>query len=124
MAQRIINTSKLLLTDSPRTINTSIQVPPVVIPYAASFITNMLERNAFKITLTGNSTWNFSNPRTGNYQLTVKQDDLGGHTLTLGTDIKLTNPAQVITSAKSITIYSFIYDEDEGKVFATVSPFV
>jgi hypothetical protein len=98
-------------------------VSEVVVAFANPFTTNLSLSNSFEITLTGNTTWNFSNPSAGTYTLTAKQDSTGGRTLTPGTDIVIADNSSPVTTANKINVYSCIYDDNSTKLRCVITSF-
>jgi hypothetical protein len=84
------------------------------ITYSASITVDWNASDVQIVTLTGNATINFSNPRSGGkYVLLVKQDGTGGRTITWGSNIVC--GLQPKSTANSITAFFFIYDSTNSK---------
>jgi hypothetical protein len=84
------------------------------ITYSASITVDWNASDVQIVTLTGNATINFSNPRPGGkYVLLVKQDGAGGRTITWGSNIVC--DIQPKSTANSITAFFFIYDSTNSK---------
>jgi hypothetical protein len=79
------------------------------ITYSSTITVNWNTADAQIVTLTGNPTINFSNPRDGGkYALIIRQDATGGRTVTWGSNIIC--DVQPIPIANSTTTFFFIYD--------------
>jgi hypothetical protein len=84
------------------------------ITYSASITVDWNASDVQIVTLTGNATINFSNPRAGGkYVLLVKQDGTGGRTITWGNNIVC--GIQLNPTANSITAFFFVYDSTNSK---------
>ena len=96
---------------------------PVVESFAATITTDLSSRNYFETTLTGDSTWQFSNGTDGTFLFLVRQDGVGGRTLTLGTNIVLGDNNTLNTDPSAVNLYSCVYNSNDGKLRCTTAPF-
>jgi len=98
------------INDYLRRFNWSI----ATITYSANINVDWNASDVQILTLTGNATINFSNPRPGGkYVLLIKQDGTGGRTITWGSNIVC--DIQPNSTANSITAFFFIYDSTNSK---------
>ena len=84
------------------------------ITYSSSITVNWNTSDVQIVTLSGNATINFSNPRSGGkYVLLIKQDATGGRTVTWGSNIVCN--IQPNPTANLITAFFFVYDSTNTK---------
>jgi len=113
-------------TDFEKLIDASVGKIVVPLTYASNLTTDLTEGYVFTVTVTGDM--EISNPTGGidgnSYIWRVKQDGVGGHTITLGTKFKLpssaSSPLSWSTTAGAMDIFVTQYDSS-ADLFYVVS---
>jgi len=93
------------------------------ITFSSNITVDWSKSDSQMVTLTGNTTINFTNGRAGGKCiLLIKQDSTGGRTVTWGSNV--VNGLQPSTTANSLTAMIFIYDSVDSKYIGLSSPTV